>query len=121
MHYYFFFRCAQCDGAILDQCVSALDKTWHPEHFVCASCSNPFGVSQMYMCERNCRQLMFEIHDSFILYLNVFRMMGIKKTMAKHFAWNAMLKRLHPAAVDVPLQLSTIIFPLLVCICNFIC
>jgi hypothetical protein len=39
-------------------------------------------------------------------------MMGIKKTMAKHFAWNAMLKRLHPAAVDVPLQLSTIIFPL---------
>ena len=45
-------------------------------------------------------------------------MMGIKKTMAKHFAWNAMLKRLHPAAVDVPLQLSTIIFLLSVGIRN---
>ena len=49
MQNYFFFRCAQCDGAILDQCVSALDKTWHPEHFVCASCSNPFGVSIIYL------------------------------------------------------------------------
>ena len=46
------FRCAQCDGAILDQCVSALDKTWHPEHFVCASCSNPFGVSRIYIYNR---------------------------------------------------------------------
>ena len=63
----------------------------------------------------------FERHDSFTIYLDVFRMMDIKKTMAKHFAWNAMLKRLLPAAVDVPLQSSTIIFPLSVCICNFIC
>ena len=61
---------------------------------------------------------MFEIHDSFISYLDVFRMTGIKKTMAKHFAWNAMLKRLHHVAVDVPLQSSTIIFPLSVCIRN---
>ncbi len=64
---------------------------------------------------------MFEIDDIFILYLDVFRMMGIKKTMVKHFAWTAMLKRLHPAAVDVLLQSSTIIFPLSVCIRNFIC
>ena len=24
-------------------CVTALDQTWHPEHFVCASCGQPFG------------------------------------------------------------------------------
>ncbi|XP_031571569.1 paxillin-like isoform X2 [Actinia tenebrosa] len=36
-------RCAYCNGAILDSCVTALDQTWHPEHFVCAQCGKPFG------------------------------------------------------------------------------
>ena len=45
-------RCARCDGAILDKCVSALDKTWHPECFVCGSCGDPFGVSRhFYICK----------------------------------------------------------------------
>ena len=26
-------------------CVTALDQTWHPEHFVCAACGRPFGES----------------------------------------------------------------------------
>lgn len=36
-------RCAYCNGAILDSCVTALDQTWHPDHFVCTECGNPFG------------------------------------------------------------------------------
>ncbi|XP_038056551.1 paxillin-like [Patiria miniata] len=36
-------RCAYCNGPILDKCVTALDKTWHPEHFFCAQCGQPFG------------------------------------------------------------------------------
>ncbi|KXJ07159.1 paxillin isoform X2 [Exaiptasia diaphana] len=36
-------RCAYCNGPILDSCVTALDQTWHPEHFVCAECGQPFG------------------------------------------------------------------------------
>ncbi|XP_048582547.1 leupaxin isoform X2 [Nematostella vectensis] len=36
-------RCAYCNGPILDSCVTALDQTWHPKHFVCAECGNPFG------------------------------------------------------------------------------
>ncbi|KAK3753264.1 hypothetical protein QZH41_015207 [Actinostola sp. cb2023] len=36
-------RCAYCNGPILDSCVTALDQTWHPEHFVCAQCGQPFG------------------------------------------------------------------------------
>ena len=42
-HTMFSPRCAACEGPILDKCVSALDKTWHPEHFVCAGCSRTFG------------------------------------------------------------------------------
>jgi len=42
-HNIFSPRCAACQGPILDKCVSALDKTWHPECFRCASCGNQFG------------------------------------------------------------------------------
>lgn len=42
-HEQFAPRCAYCSGPILDSCVTALDQTWHPEHFVCASCGQPFG------------------------------------------------------------------------------
>lgn len=42
-HMLFSPRCAQCNGAILDKCITALDKTWHPEHFVCAECGRQFG------------------------------------------------------------------------------
>lgn len=36
-------RCAYCNGPILDKCVTALDKTWHPKHFFCTQCGNTFG------------------------------------------------------------------------------
>ncbi|KAK4288966.1 hypothetical protein Pmani_038036 [Petrolisthes manimaculis] len=42
-HELFSPRCAYCNGPILDKCVTALDKTWHPEHFFCAQCGNTFG------------------------------------------------------------------------------
>ncbi|GAB6030096.1 hypothetical protein CHUAL_005775 [Chamberlinius hualienensis] len=42
-HNLFSPRCAYCNGPILDKCVSALDKSWHPEHFFCAQCGNQFG------------------------------------------------------------------------------
>ncbi|XP_037042323.1 leupaxin isoform X3 [Bradysia coprophila] len=42
-HNLFSPRCAYCNGAILDKCVTALEKTWHTEHFFCAQCGQPFG------------------------------------------------------------------------------
>ncbi|XP_073824378.1 paxillin isoform X2 [Musca autumnalis] len=42
-HNLFSPRCAYCNGAILDKCVTALDKTWHTEHFFCAQCGQQFG------------------------------------------------------------------------------
>lgn len=42
-HNLFSPRCAYCNGPILDKCVTALDTTWHPEHFFCAQCGNTFG------------------------------------------------------------------------------
>lgn len=44
-HEQFAPKCAYCNGPILDSCVTALDQTWHPEHFVCAACGRPFGES----------------------------------------------------------------------------
>ena len=29
--------------SFFQSCVTALDQTWHPEHFVCASCGRSFG------------------------------------------------------------------------------
>ncbi|KAL5280052.1 TGFB1I1 family protein [Megaselia abdita] len=42
-HSLFSPRCNYCNGAILDKCVTALDKTWHTEHFFCAQCGQQFG------------------------------------------------------------------------------
>ncbi|XP_041095351.1 paxillin isoform X2 [Polyodon spathula] len=42
-HNLFSPRCAYCNGPILQNIVSALGKTWHPEHFFCTECGEPFG------------------------------------------------------------------------------
>ncbi|XP_015795844.1 paxillin [Tetranychus urticae] len=42
-HNLFSPRCAYCNSSIIDKCVTALDKTWHPEHFFCAQCGKQFG------------------------------------------------------------------------------
>ena len=36
-------RCGYCQGPILDKCISALDQTFHPEHFFCSACGDQFG------------------------------------------------------------------------------
>nr|XP_042124290.1 paxillin isoform X2 [Peromyscus maniculatus bairdii] len=42
-HSLFSPRCFYCNGPILDKVVTALDRTWHPEHFFCAQCGAFFG------------------------------------------------------------------------------
>ena len=39
-------ECTVCKKPIVGRYVTALDKTWHPEHFVCAACGRPFGRSK---------------------------------------------------------------------------
>jgi hypothetical protein len=34
--------CAYCNEAIVGKVINALNKTYHPEHFVCTNCSQPF-------------------------------------------------------------------------------
>ncbi|KAM9305049.1 transforming growth factor beta-1-induced transcript 1 protein [Gastrophryne carolinensis] len=36
-------RCAMCDVPILQNLVTALGRTWHPEHFCCIACRKPIG------------------------------------------------------------------------------
>jgi paxillin len=35
--------CGGCGKPISGRCVNALEKKWHPEHFVCAFCMNPLS------------------------------------------------------------------------------
>ncbi|GAM28941.1 hypothetical protein SAMD00019534_121160, partial [Acytostelium subglobosum LB1] len=41
-HELFCSRCAHCDDAITDRCITALGKKWHIHHFVCTQCLKPF-------------------------------------------------------------------------------
>lgn len=35
-------RCAKCDLSITDRIITALNKKWHPDCFVCSTCTQPF-------------------------------------------------------------------------------
>jgi len=59
-------RCGHCGEVIKGQYISALDQSWHPEHFVCSECSSPFTGNQFRKhgnkpyCEEHFRQLFAE-------------------------------------------------------------
>ncbi|KAK5870187.1 hypothetical protein PBY51_024842 [Eleginops maclovinus] len=44
-HYHQLFspRCAYCKGPIIQNILTALDQTWHPDHFFCTHCGGLFG------------------------------------------------------------------------------
>ena len=64
-HKMFSPKCPKCQEAILDKCISALDSTWHPDCFACASCSAPFGESGFH--EMNaaayCQACFYELYS----------------------------------------------------------
>jgi len=43
--------CAACGQPITTRAVTALDRAWHPEHFVCAACGKPIGRASFYAHE----------------------------------------------------------------------
>lgn len=50
-HALFSPRCALCNEPILDKCTTAMQKTWHPEHFVCVHCHSPFTGTEYHVFE----------------------------------------------------------------------
>lgn len=40
--------CAHCQKPIIGRSVTALGKVWHPEHFMCFTCKDPFAGSSFY-------------------------------------------------------------------------
>ncbi|KAI1724945.1 LIM domain-containing protein [Ditylenchus destructor] len=56
-------HCAKCGLAITEDCLRALDKTWHPKCFVCAHCRKPFEGVAFYVennspyCENDWNEL----------------------------------------------------------------
>ncbi|NWH53592.1 TGFI1 protein, partial [Fregata magnificens] len=59
-------RCARCTQPILDKMVTALDKNWHPEHFCCVKCGQPFGEEGFLEKDgqQYCRQDFAELFSS---------------------------------------------------------
>ncbi|XP_072841542.2 leupaxin isoform X1 [Pogona vitticeps] len=41
-------NCASCNKPIAGKVITALGKTWHPEHFLCAHCGKEVGSSPFY-------------------------------------------------------------------------
>ncbi|PIK44435.1 putative paxillin [Apostichopus japonicus] len=41
-------HCAACNKQIVGQIVTALGKTWHPEHFVCNHCQQELGMENFF-------------------------------------------------------------------------
>ncbi|KAF7489362.1 Paxillin [Sarcoptes scabiei] len=62
-HRLFSPKCNHCNQPIYDRCITALDKTWHPEHFFCAHCGKNFGDEGYHEKAGNayCRQDFFKL------------------------------------------------------------
>lgn len=46
-------KCAHCNMPIRDRVVNALGQKWHPEHFICTQCLQPFGGGQFFERDGN--------------------------------------------------------------------
>ncbi|XP_058246308.1 leupaxin [Hemibagrus wyckioides] len=44
-------RCAYCQGPIVQNILTAMDRSWHPEHFFCSHCGERFGTDGFMECE----------------------------------------------------------------------
>ena len=40
--------CSACDKPIVGQVITALGKTWHPEHFTCTHCTQELGTKNFF-------------------------------------------------------------------------
>jgi len=60
-------RCGHCNEVIKGQYISALGQSWHPDHFVCTECGQPFEGNQFHKhndkpyCEKHFNELFAEV------------------------------------------------------------
>lgn len=57
--------CGTCGQPILGEVVTALGRTYHPEHFVCMTCRTPLGSGQFYENDSQavCQRCMMDAHS----------------------------------------------------------
>ncbi|CAF0889541.1 unnamed protein product [Rotaria sp. Silwood1] len=48
---YFAPFCAKCGQKILKECIHALEKTWHPQCFICTACKKAIGTGSFHVEE----------------------------------------------------------------------
>ncbi|CAD5211278.1 unnamed protein product [Bursaphelenchus okinawaensis] len=44
-------KCAGCNETMMDTCLLALDKHWHPRCFVCKLCGKPLSNGEYYLVD----------------------------------------------------------------------
>jgi len=60
-------RCGHCGEVIKGQYISALNQSWHPDHFVCTECGQPFEGNQFHKhndkpyCDKHFNELFAEV------------------------------------------------------------
>jgi len=60
-------RCGHCGEIIKGQYISALGQSWHPDHFVCTECGQPFEGNQFHKhndkpyCDKHFNELFAEM------------------------------------------------------------
>ncbi|CAG8510322.1 10160_t:CDS:2, partial [Acaulospora colombiana] len=70
-HELFSPRCGSCNTPIEGQCINALGKYWHPGHFFCRECGNPFESGGFMVhdgfpyCEKDWTRLFGKISSIF--------------------------------------------------------
>jgi len=89
-HLLFSPYCASCNGPIIDKCLTALDKTWHPEHFCCSHCGYQLSDEEGFH-ERD--GLVYCRHDYYELFAP--RCGACCKPIVENFI-NALNKQWHP-------------------------
>ncbi|EGW14656.1 Leupaxin [Cricetulus griseus] len=70
-HHLFSPRCAYCAAPIMDKVLTAMNQTWHPEHFFCSHCGEVFGA-EVLLASAVTAFLFRSSVSSFLLTLSVF-------------------------------------------------
>lgn len=91
--------CNACDKPIVGQVITALGKTWHPEHFTCNHCNQELGTRNFF--ERDgapyCEADYHNLFSPRCAYCNgpILDVILIKSNLLKHlYWWNILSSRL---------------------------
>lgn len=83
--------CNACDKPIVGQVITALGKTWHPEHFTCNHCSQELGTRNFFERDGHpyCEPDYHNLFSPRCAYCNgaILDVRPTRMIMARHISW----------------------------------